>query len=88
MGKKKPMVRKTHAGKRHTMSLGAKRHTDTYTYAAVVENTKAVFNQVIIHCRRRGGVTSGVIGAQVAEHDRNIRRSDISAAYFGFSSSA
>lgn len=31
---------------------------DTYTYATVVENTKAVFNQVIVHCWRRRGVTS------------------------------
>lgn len=38
------------------MSLGKK--CETYTYATVVENTKAVFNQVIIHCWRRRHVTS------------------------------
>lgn len=38
------------------MGLGTK--CDTYTYATVVENTKAVFNQVIIHCWRRECVTS------------------------------
>lgn len=31
---------------------------DTYTYTTIVENTKAVFNQVIIHCRNSIQITS------------------------------
>lgn len=31
---------------------------DTYTYTTIVENTKAVFNQVIIHCRNSIHITS------------------------------